>query len=338
VKLDARKARVLRAVVEEHIDTGLPVGSRVIAKRYGLGVSPATIRNEMADLEETGYLDKPHASSGRVPSDQGYRLYVDELMPEYRLSPEDTRLVESVFKSRVRDVVSLLKETVKTVADTSNYLAFVLGPEFQTTMYKSIYLLPAEPGTALLVIVTDVGLVETCLISTAHMSKEELEYVSSMLARELTYVSLDKVADRAYALLREETSRYAILIDQVVEFLRSIDVETDRLYFGGAANLLNHPEFHDVTRFKEVLTAIESEKILQIILDQQSNEKDPTISIGDEIELGRQGDLSMVYGTFMVGSNEGKIGILGPKRMDYSHVVAILRFCEQQLTKFFSRW
>jgi len=339
VSLDDRKARVLRAVVEEHIETGLPVGSRVIARRYRLGVSPATIRNEMADLEESGYLDKPHTSSGRIPSDRGYRFYVDELMPERGVTAQESQVVEALFRSRVKDVVSLLRETVRTISETSNYLGFILGPEAETVTYKAIHLLPTSAERALLVTITDIGFVESCVIDIPPMSREEMQYVSDTLSRNLTGVVLEKVADRAYDLLREEAHRYARIVDQVVEFLRSMAAvgENDRLYVGGTVNLLSQPEFRDVDRVKGLLSAIESNGVIQAALVKDGRSRDPAIRIGRENEVDAVKDLSLVFGTFTAGRTEGKVGMLGPRRMDYSRAVALVHEFEKKLSEYFSR-
>lgn len=336
--LDDRKAEVLRAVVEEHIETGLPVGSRVIARRYRLGVSPATIRNEMADLEEIGYLDKTHTSSGRIPSDRGYRFYVDELMPNRGLSSDDSHIIESLFRSRVKDVVSLLKETVRTISETSRYLGFILGPESETVTYKSIHLVPTSPERALLVIVTDIGFVESCPIEVPPMSREEMQHVSDTLSRNLTNLAVEKVADRAYELLREEAHRYARIVGQVVDFLNSLvtDSEHERLYVGGTVNLLSQPEFRDVERVKDLLSAVESEGVIQAVLIKGDQDKDPFIRIGRENEVAAAKDLSLVFGSFSVGRTEGKVGILGPRRMDYSKAVALVRQFEMKLSQYFS--
>ncbi|HHW17799.1 MAG TPA: heat-inducible transcription repressor HrcA [Firmicutes bacterium] len=336
--LDERKAQILRAIVEDHVRTGLPVGSRAVARRYKLGISPATIRNEMADLEEMGYLDKPHTSSGRVPSDKGYRFYVDQLLPETGITPEESLFVESLFRSKIRDVVSLLKEVVRAVSEATSYLAFILGPDYETTTFKAIHLLPASFGKALVVIVSDAGFVESCLIDVPPMSREEMEYVSDMLFREICNVSLDKVTDRAHELLHKETSRYAEIIAQVIEFLRNMssETETERLYMGGTANLLSQPEFRDINKVQDLLLAIENGSLIQNIISRRNRESDPAITIGqeNETEVGR--DLSIVYGVFKAGKSEGRIGLLGPKRMNYARAVAIVKLCEEKLNEFFS--
>jgi len=292
----------------------------------------------MADLEETGYLDKPHTSSGRVPSDRGYRFYVDELMPSRGLSQEDYRVVESLFRSRMKDVVSLLKETVRTISETSSYLGFILGPESETVTFRSIHLIPTSPERALLVIVTDIGFVESCSIEVPPMPRDELLAISDLLSQSLTNLSIDKVAYRASELLREEARRYAMVVDQVVEFLRGIvaDPERDRFYIGGAANLLSQPEFRDIDKVKGLLSAVESDGVIQSALVKGCEGRDPFIRIGSENEIEAVRDLSLVFGVFSVGKTEGKIGVLGPKRMDYSKAVALIRQVERKLTDYFS--
>lgn len=337
--LDERKAQILKAVVEDYVKTGLPVGSRAVARKYRLGVSPATIRNEMADLEEMGYLDKPHTSSGRIPSDRGYRFYVDELMTDVRLSREESAMIESLFRSKIRDVVSLLKATVKALSEATDYLAFVLGPEYVTTTFEAVYLLPASVGRALLVIVSDVGVVENCIIDVPPMSREEMEYVSNMLRRHLCHVSLDQVHTKAQELLSRETSRYSEVIAQVAEYLMSIteESETEQLFMGGTANLLNQPEFRDVNRVQDLLEAIENGSLIRNIMITQTHTTDPAITIGEENEVEKVKEFSIVYGTFRLGQSAGRIGLLGPKRMNYPRAVAIIRYCEQMLNKYLVR-
>jgi heat-inducible transcriptional repressor len=287
-------------------------------------------------LEETGYLDKPHTSSGRIPSDRGYRFYVDELMPTTGLSVEDSRVIESLFRSRVKDVVSLLKETVRTISETSSYLGFILGPESETVTYKSIHLVPTSAGRALLVIVTDVGFVESCPIEVPPMPQEEMQAISETLSRNLTHLPVEKVADRAYDLLHEEAHRYARIVGQVVDFLRGLvtDPEHDRLYVGGTVNLLSQPEFRDVEKVKDLLSAVESDSVIQSVLVK--GDKDPFIRIGAENEVPVVKDLSLVFGSFSVGRTEGKVGILGPRRMDYSKAVTLVRQFERKLSQYFA--
>ncbi len=337
--LDRRKARVLRAVVEEHIETGLPVGSRVIARRYSLGVSPATIRNEMADLEDTGYLDKPHTSSGRVPSDRGYRFYVDELMPQKGLSQNELLSLEVLFRTKAKDVVSFLRETVRVISETTNYLGFILGPDSSEVIYTGIHLLPVSVGKALLVIATDVGFVETCVIEVPPMSLDEMRSVSDMLTQNLANVELAKVPDRAYSMLHEETSGYGEIVEQVVEFLGGLETWSDgeKLFVGGTANLLSLPEFKDIDKVKKLLSVIESEDLIKCLLGREPQVDGPSITIGEENESEAARGFSMVYGKFSAGKSQGKIGLLGPKRMDYSKSVAIVKFFESRLSYYLSQ-
>jgi heat-inducible transcriptional repressor len=336
--LTDRKARILRAIVEEHIVTGMPVGSRLLAKRYRFGVSPATIRNEMADLEETGYLDKMHTSSGRVPSDKGYRVYVDQLMPEKPLTKEESQAVESLFRLKVKDVVSLLRETVRVISDITYHLAFALGPEYENTTYKSMHLLPASENKALVVLISDGGLMESCLIDVPPMSREEMAYISGIMSDRLTNITLDQVIDRAYELLHQEMSRYVLIIEQIVEFLESITSEpdNDRLFLGGTTNLLNQPEFRDVDKLRNLLMAIENQGLIHHLLSKKSAVEDVSITIGAENQIEAIKDLSLIQGTFRLGDSEGFIGILGPRRMDYARVLSIIKLVEERLNLFFA--
>lgn len=332
--LDRRKTLILRAIVEDHVRTGLPVGSRAIARRYGFGVSPATIRNEMADLEDMGYLDKPHTSSGRIPSDKGYRYYVDAILPQTPEVEVDMDTFESLFATRIRDVVLLLRETVRLISETTNYLAFALGPDYESTTYKAIHLLPTVPGKALLVVFTDAGYVDTCLVEAPYITHEELQYVSYLLTEGLCNISLDMIELRAAQLVREEASKYREIVDQVIEFIsRTCECDGDRLLMGGTANLLTQPEFKDVKRVRDLLETLENETLIREILLRTSDERDPTVSIGAENWHTAIRDLSIVHGSFRVGGKEGRIGIMGPKRMDYARALAVIKFCESRLSE-----
>ena len=259
-------------------------------------------------------------------------------MPVTGLPEGDSRTIESLFRSRVKDVVSLLKETVRTISETSNYLGFILGPESLTVTYKSIHLVPTAPERALLIIVTDIGFVESCPIDVPPMPREEMQQISDLLSRNLTNLAVEKVADRAYDLLREEAHRYARVVGQVVEFLRGLvaDPEHDRLYVGGTANLLSFPEFRDIDKVKDLLSAVESDGVIQAVLVKSGHDRDPFIRIGSENEVDAVKDLSLVFGVFSAGNTEGKVGLLGPRRMDYSKAVALVRQFEMKLSKYFS--
>ncbi len=337
--LNERKAQILRAIIQDHVKTGLPVGSRAVARRYPLGVSAATIRNEMADLEEMGYLDKPHTSSGRVPSDKGYRIYVDKLMTDVKISRRESAIIESLFRSKIRDVVSLLKETVRALSEATSYLAFVLGPEYDSTTFEAIHLLPASAGKAILVIVSDAGVVENCVIDVPTMSRDEMEYVSYVLMEHFCHVGLDKVHSKAQSLLSREASRYAEIIIQVAEFLHTIteDIEAEKVYMGGTANLLSQPEFRDVDKIQELLEVLENGALIRNVVLSQSHTTVPAVSIGEENEMQKIKDFSIVYGTFKLGQSAGRIGLLGPRRMNYPRAVAIVRLCEEKLNDYFVR-
>lgn len=334
MQLDARKTAILRTVVEEHIKTGLPVGSRTVVRKYRLGLSPATVRNEMADLEEMGYLVQPHTSAGRIPSDRGYRVYVDELMEETKLSQEETRWIEEQLRSRVRDIVSLIRETARVVSEATNYLSLVLGPQLDSTSCQSVHLLRVGPERALVVITTETGFVESRLVDIPPMTDEDMNAFSHILTRNLAGCKMADLPDRL-ASMKDEVSRYGQVITTLMDFLtNALGEREERLYMGGQANILNQPEFRDSRKAGEVFSALENEEVIDKLFDIPA-ESPVSVLIGEENPLYGVKDCSLVRGTFRLGSALGKIGVLGPKRMDYARAVAIVKFVEEKISDFF---
>lgn len=334
MRLDARKTAILRTVVEEHIKTGQPVGSRTVVRKYHLGLSPATVRNEMADLEEMGYLVQPHTSAGRVPSDRGYRVYVDELMEETKLSRDETRWIEQQLNSRVRDIVSLIRETARVVSEATNYLSLVLGPQLDNTLCQSVHLLRVGPERALVVITTETGFVESRLVDIPPMSDEDMDAFSQALTKNLAGRKMADLPDRL-ASMKDEVSRYGKVVSALMDFLSSALAEREeRLYMGGQANILNQPEFRDSRKACEVFSALESDEVVDKLFDIPAGSA-VSVLIGEENPLCGVKDCGLVRGTFQLGSALGKIGVLGPKRMDYARAVAIVRFVEEKISDFF---
>lgn len=334
MRLDSRKTAILRTVVEEHIRTGQPVGSRTVVRKYHFGLSPATVRNEMADLEEMGYLVQPHTSAGRIPSDRGYRVYVDELMEEPRLSREETRWIEDQLSSRVRDIVSLIRETARVVSEATNYLSLVLGPQLDATSCQSVHLLRVGTERALVVVTTDTGFVESRLVDVPPMSDEDMNAFSQVLTRNLAGRKMADLPD-CLASMKEEVSRYGQVITALVDFVIDALVEREeRVYVGGQANILTHPEFRDSRKAGEVFSALDSEEVVDKLFDIPAGSA-VSVLIGEENPVCGVKECSVVRGTFSLGSALGKIGVLGPKRMDYARAVAIVKFVEERIPDFF---
>ncbi|MGE5485563.1 MAG: heat-inducible transcriptional repressor HrcA [Ignavibacteriales bacterium] len=334
--LDDRKVRVLRAIVEDYITTAEPVGSRTIARKYSLGVSPATIRNEMADLEEMGYLEQPHTSAGRIPSDLGYRYYVDWLMPEVALSAHVIDSIHQAFEEKTREIQSLIQQTVRILSDTTSYLAVVLGPQLHSARFHRLNVVPLTASSALLVLVTDAGFVQTAWTGRpAGMTDDELRGLFEYLSDRLRGMSLEECADVAEGILNSELSAYRSVIGEALTVLRSMVVEDsdEKVYTGGTSRLFDQPEFRDMDKAKAILGMLEHDQAVRRLLNARVNDNSVLVSIGGETGILEIQDCSLVGTMFSIGGRaEGKIAVLGPKRMDYPRVMAVIKCVQARLS------
>lgn len=341
MKLDERKRLVLRAVVEDYIASALPVGSRTIARKYHLGVSPATIRNEMADLEEMGLLEQPHTSAGRIPSDRGYRLYVDTLMQKINLSPDELRQIREAYETRTREIEALIQETIKVLCETTNYMALVLGPGVSTTPVKRIGLVPTTERSAVLVLVTEAGFVVNRLLETPEgIGEEDLYHISDVLSHRLQSLTLDRLNLTAIRELYSELARYRSIVEQTLEVLSSICTPEagDRVWVGGTMRILDQPEFRDIDKAKAVLGLVEDAHLLRDFVANFRGRSGVQVAIGIENDLDDLKDCSLVSATYWAGSRPvGTVALLGPKRMNYSKAVAVVEVVEEALSEVVTR-
>lgn len=340
--LDERKEWVLQAIIEDYVATAEPVGSRTLARKYRLGVSPATIRNEMADLEEMGYLEQPHTSAGRVPSDKGYRYYVDTLMKTQDLSVEEQQRITDVFSRRLTEVDNVIRETSKLLSLTTRYSSLVVGPRAGRNVLKSARLVPLEDSKALLILVTEAGFVEDQIIDMpVEVTLMELQRISGLLDKTLRGQSIHTLSRDALSVLHHELDRYRSLLMQTLDFLASQPeaAEGERVYFGGASRILAQPEFHDVTKVKRLMDLLEEEQVVHDILGGGTpGDSRVAITIGEEIRYREMADCSVVTATYRVGDQTvGRIGVLGPKRMEYAKVVSLVDNITQRLSEKLSR-
>ncbi|MEW6524711.1 MAG: heat-inducible transcriptional repressor HrcA [Bacillota bacterium] len=337
--LDSRKQRVLQAIVDDYIATAEPVGSRTIARKYRLGVSSATIRNEMSDLEEMGYLEQPHTSAGRVPSDLGYRFYVDRLMAPFSLSPDQVERVVRMYRTRVREIEHLVQATARVLSESTSYLALVLGPQFGQAQVQSIHLLPISESQAMLVLVTSAAFSGHKFIEIPPGTQpDDLLHISRTLNTALAGLTLDEVNAAAWRELNQELRRYRTVVEQVVYVLEQmgIDEGTERMYTGGTTNILALPEFRDVEKARTVLGILEDARHVHELL--HTDQAGLTISIGEENRLAEAKECSVVSATYQVGDKaSGRIAVLGPRRMNYAQVVSIVRLVEKILSESLAR-
>ncbi len=330
MKLDSRKKKVLQAIVEDYIATAEPVGSRTIARKYNLGVSPATIRNEMADLEEMGYLEQPHTSAGRIPSDLGYRFYVDCLMAPCDHSSIDHESIASAYRRKVREIESLIQMTVRVLSESTNCLAVVLGPQFGLARVQYLQFFPLFSHQALMVLVTDTGLAENRLIEIPEGTQPgELLHVGQVLNRTLAGLTLDEVSSTAWRELSSELARYRSIVEQVTELLEALTAQdgAERVYMAGTINILTQPEFRDIDKARMLLGLLEKNQALYHLLKPKTH--DLSISIGEENQMVEVRDCSLVSSAYHIGqSTHGHLAVMGPRRMDYSRIVSVVQIVE----------
>lgn len=335
MQLDERKNKVLQAIIEDYIATAEPIGSRTIARKYQMGVSPATIRNEMADLEEMGFLEQPHTSAGRVPSDRGYRYYVDCLMESRTVSPTDEELIRRTFERKVREIDTLVRETARLLSDTTHLTTVISGPQIQKAHFRELRLVPLGGDKAVLVYITDSGFIENQVLELpVEVTMLELQRVSDTLNDQLRGQPVEELSRAAVSALHRELHRYGALLEQTMLALgqRLEPGEHQRLYVGGTTHILNQPEFRDVNKVRNLLTLLENEDVVTEVLSSAGPTERPAIQIGEEIKIRELSECSVVSATYRLGDDVvGRVGVIGPRRMEYARVVGVVNAITRQL-------
>ncbi|HEY8392389.1 MAG TPA: heat-inducible transcriptional repressor HrcA [Capillibacterium sp.] len=337
-ELDPRKELILKVVTDDYIESAEPVGSRTIARKYNLGLSPATIRNEMADLEESGYLKQPHVSAGRIPSQQGYRYYVDVLMSQQELSEEELNTIRSYFADRSRECESIFQQTVKILAQLTRYPSLMLGPTLKPAVFKHVQLIPLSAHELLVLIVADLGIIENKVISLDYpVAQADLDRISYLLNKKLRGQPFAKFKSSLFRELRDEMKADNGIFQEAVDLiLKTLETRNkERIYLDGIINILDHPEFKEVEKFKLLMELMEEHDRLYRLL--ATRQRGIRITIGEENQEEAAQDCSLITANYEVGGQVvGTIGVLGPTRMDYAHVVAVVEFMAQKLSEFFS--
>lgn len=332
--MEQRKKRILEAIIQDYITTAEPVGSRTIARKYSLGVSPATIRNEMSDLEEMGYLEQPHTSAGRIPSDRGYRFYVDHLMQPEEISEEEQQLIQTSFHAKTQGVGEVLHRTGQLLSRLTNYTAVVRTLHPSRANIRHLQLIHMATGQAMLIVVLESGAVQHTLMEIPeHVTECDLQMISQIFNDKIKGRNMQ---DIRLTLIREiyvELLRHRGLVDTIMELIEESSVpKEDKIYLGGILNLLGQPEFTSVEKIKTLLSLLEQEEYLCELLDVHSNSR-VAVRIGSEIGCKNIRDCSMVCAEFDVeGESVGVVAVLGPTRMHYARTVSLVEHLSRQLS------
>lgn len=335
--MDERKFRILQAIIDDYILTAVPVGSRTISKKYDMGLSSATIRNEMSDLEELGYLDQPHVSAGRIPSAKAYRLYVDQLLRRGLLHSDSEDAIRAHFLGRVQQMEDVIDHAAQVLSSLTHYTAVVLPPTGPQPRIRTIQLVPVSTAAALVVIVTDSGIVRDTVIRVSdQLDSDALYAISKTLTQELSGRTLQEAAD----LLPQLTGRLQQgekILPGLNSFLKDNAASGQtHVAIGGRSNILNYPEYSDTEKARSFLTLMETRDKLASIIAQQG-EMAFTVRIGPETGVPEMADCSIVTASYSTANGQqGTIGVIGPTRMQYDKVLSILGTMGHQLSELFS--
>ncbi len=333
--LGERKRMVLRAIIDNYIETAEPVGSRTIARKHGLGVSSATIRNEMADLEETGYLHQPHVSAGRIPSDKGYRFYVDALVQPHSFSLTEHLKIQEEFTKTRAGLERAIHEAGRLLALLTDSIALVVAPGTDQLVLKHLQLAAIEDSGILLTAVLHPGIVKNRLIRTKQRyTPEEINELSAVLNQKLKGVTYRELGSTIFnEIARDYGEIGRVLVELLLQGL--VEEKGEQVYASGTVNILNQPEFRDVERAVALLEILEEKERVLSLLSGATSSSGVQVVIGHENVFTSLQDCSLVTCTYYVGSDVvGTLGVIGPTRMDYARIMAAVGLVSSSLSAF----
>ena len=337
-ELNEREKNILRYIIQQFILTASPVGSRNIARRYELGISPATIRNIMSDLEESGYIDHPHTSAGRIPTDKGYRFYVDTLMDIQELRNPEKGLINKGLEASILETDELLRITSVLLSSITKQLACVSYPKLETGTLEKLQIISLSSTRILVVISIKSGLVKTITLELSSViNPNQIESVQRLLNEKLSGLTFNEIrasfAERLKDVEEDHKPIIRLFIDSLDKIFKDVR-KTDNLFITGAKNVIKQPEFENPENFQSVIELIEDKDIIIHILDKyETFENQVFISIGSENENKKLDEYSLVTKEYRLGDISGTLGVIGPKRMEYPKIVAIVDYMAKMLTE-----
>ncbi|SDH47259.1 heat-inducible transcription repressor HrcA [Alteribacillus persepolensis] len=332
--LTDRQLFILQAIIDNYIQSAEPIGSRSISKSEGISYSPATIRNEMADLEELGYLEKPHSSSGRIPSEKGYRHYVDHMLLPHRLSEKEIKNVKSLFAEKVMETEEVVKQSATILSSLTSYASIVLGPEIFESKLKQIQIIPLNMRAAVAILVTDTGHVENHTVTLPEsLDGSDLEKITNILNDRLEGVPLYKLQEEIYkevaGLLKRHVSSFHDALRFTLDTLQKSKHE--KVFYGGKTNLLSQPEFKDIDKVKSIFELLEQDDTVHDLL--KPDQDGLVIKIGQENDYEAFEDCSIISAAYTFdGKPVGTVGIVGPTRMEYPRVIGLIQLLSDGLS------
>lgn len=335
--LNERKKKILQIIIEDYISSAEPVGSRTIARKYDLGLSPATIRNEMSDLELLGYLEQPHTSAGRIPSAQAYRFYVDALIEPGTLTDNDMALIDGWYNERRRNIDDIFQSTAKILSRMTQNVSMVLTNQQTIANFCYLKFLPLDSQHAILCIVADDGSIDTNVVDIPlGMSSEEMDYLAGKMSKLLEDRNLSDISVEILQNVHTDVVEDKLIFSSLLQAVRKMTGrrQEQKVFLGGTKQLLNQPEFRDVERVRNLLGILEEEKVLKDLL-QGGEDSGLKVTIGSENKFTGIQDCSMVQATYRLnGQIVGTMAVLGPTRMEYGKVISVMDYLHKYLKTF----
>lgn len=332
--LNERKKKILQIIIEDYISSAEPVGSRTIARKYDLGLSPATIRNEMSDLELLGYLEQPHTSAGRIPSAQAYRFYVDALIEPGTLTDNDMALIDGWYNERRRNIDDIFQSTAKILSRMTQNVSMVLTNQQTIANFCYLKFLPLDSQHAILCIVADDGSIDTNVVDIPlGMSSEEMDYLAGKMSKLLEDRNLSDISVEILQNVHTDVVEDKLIFSSLLQAVRKMTGrrQEQKVFLGGTKQLLNQPEFRDVERVRNLLGILEEEKVLKDLL-QGGEDSGLKVTIGSENKFTGIQDCSMVQATYRLnGQIVGTMAVLGPTRMEYGNVISVMDYLHKYL-------
>lgn len=333
--LNERKKKILQIIIEDYISSAEPVGSRTIARKYDLGLSPATIRNEMSDLELLGYLEQPHTSAGRIPSAQAYRFYVDALIEPGTLTDNDMALIDGWYNERRRNIDDIFQSTAKILSRMTQNVSMVLTNQQTIANFCYLKFLPLDSQHAILCIVADDGSIDTNVVDIPlGMSSEEMDYLAGKMSKLLEDRNLSDISVEILQNVHTDVVEDKLIFSSLLQAVRKMTGrrQEQKVFLGGTKQLLNQPEFRDVERVRNLLGILEEEKVLKDLL-QGGEDSGLKVTIGSENKFTGIQDCSMVQATYRLNGRQivGTMAVLGPTRMEYGKVISVMDYLHKYL-------
>lgn len=342
-ELDERKKKILKAIIKTYMETGEPVGSRTISKYTDLNVSSATIRNEMSDLTDMGYIVQPHTSAGRIPSDKGYRLYVNELMKE---KEEEIAEIRDLMIEKTDKMEKVLKQVAKVLASNTNYATMISVPQYSGSRLKFIQLSRVNQNQLVAVVVSDNNVIRNQIINLDdEMDDQTILKLNLLLNTNLNGIPIQDINLGMIARLKEQAGMHSDVVATVLDAVAAtiqVDEEDMEIYTSGATNIFKYPELADKDKASELISTFEEkQQLVDLVKEHMSSDSENTgiqVYIGDEMPIKTMKDCSVVTATYELGHGmHGTIGIIGPKRMDYENVVDSLKALKVQIDELINK-